>query len=36
MQKRQIAEKTAEVNALLKEASEILADLAGQKYLLEY
>jgi chromosome segregation ATPase len=36
MQKRQIAEKTGEVNALLKEASEILADLAGQKYSLEY
>jgi chromosome segregation ATPase len=36
MQKRQIAEKTGEVNALLKEAGEVLADLAGQKYSLEY
>ena len=36
MQKRQIAEKTGELNALLKQASEILADLSGKKYSLEY
>jgi len=35
-QKRQIAEKGAELAAQLKEASAILEDLAGQKYLLEY
>ncbi|MGI0047974.1 MAG: hypothetical protein ACREAW_00395 [Nitrososphaera sp.] len=35
-QKRQIAEKGSEVDALLKEAEGILADLAGQKYSLEY
>lgn len=35
-QRRQIAEKNAEVGALLNEAGEILADLAGQKYSLEY
>jgi uncharacterized phage infection (PIP) family protein YhgE len=35
-QKRQIAEKSSEANALLNEAGEILADLAGQKYSLEY
>ena len=35
-QKRQIAEKSSEVDALLKEAEGILADLAGQKYSLEY
>ncbi len=35
-QKRQIAEKTGEVDAMLKEAGEILAELTGQKYLLEY
>lgn len=34
--KRQTAEKNAEVGSLLKEASEILADLTGQKYSLEY
>jgi chromosome segregation ATPase len=34
--KRQIAEKSGEVDALLKEAGGILADLAGQKYSLEY
>ena len=36
MQKRQIAEKTGEVSSLLKQASEILADLSGKKYSLEY
>jgi peptidoglycan hydrolase CwlO-like protein len=36
MQKRQLAEKNSEVNALLKETGEILADLGGQKYSLEY
>jgi DNA repair exonuclease SbcCD ATPase subunit len=35
-QKRQVAEKTGEVDALLKEAGEILAELTGQKYSLEY
>ncbi len=35
-QKRQIAEKGAELDAQLKEASAILEDLAGQKYSLEY
>jgi predicted nucleic acid-binding Zn-ribbon protein len=35
-QRRQIAEKKSEVDALLKEAEGILADLAGQKYSLEY
>jgi chromosome segregation ATPase len=35
-QRRQIAEKGSEVDALLKEAEGILADLAGQKYSLEY
>lgn len=35
-QKRQITEKSAEVGALLNEADEILADLTGQKYSLEY
>ena len=36
MQKRQIAEKTGEISSLLKQASEILADLSGKKYSLEY
>jgi chromosome segregation ATPase len=35
-QKRQIAEKTGEVGSMLKEAGEILAELTGQKYSLEY
>jgi hypothetical protein len=35
-QKRQIAEKGAELAAQLEEASAILADLVGQKYSLEY
>ena len=35
-QKRQVAEKTGEADALLKEAGEILAELTGQKYSLEY
>jgi predicted nucleic acid-binding Zn-ribbon protein len=35
-QKRQIAEKSAEAGVLLREASTILTDLAGQKYSLEY
>jgi chromosome segregation ATPase len=35
-QKRQIAEKTGEVDAMLKEAGEILAELTGQKYSLAY
>ena len=35
-QRRQIAEKGSEVDALLREAEEILAGLAGQKYSLEY
>jgi chromosome segregation ATPase len=35
-QKHQIVDKTAEVDALLKEAGKILADLAGQKYSLEF
>lgn len=35
-QELQIAEKRSEVDALLKEAGEILAGLAGQKYSLEY
>lgn len=35
-QKRQIAEKRAELATQLEEASAILADLAGQKYSLEY
>jgi hypothetical protein len=35
-QKRKIAEKGSEVDALLKEAGEILSGLAGQRYSLEY
>jgi hypothetical protein len=35
-QKHQIAEKGSEIDVLLKEAGEILADLVGQKYSLEY
>jgi DNA repair exonuclease SbcCD ATPase subunit len=35
-QKRQVAEKNGEVGVLLKEAGDILADLTGQKYSLEY
>jgi DNA repair exonuclease SbcCD ATPase subunit len=35
-QMRQVAEKKAEVDALLNEASDILAELTGQKYLLAY
>jgi chromosome segregation ATPase len=35
-QKRQIAEKTSEVDAMLKEAAETLAELSGQKYSLQY
>lgn len=35
-QKRQITDKGIELDAQLKEASAILADLTGQKYLLEY
>ncbi|HEX2557971.1 MAG TPA: hypothetical protein VHK86_06580, partial [Nitrososphaera sp.] len=35
-QTRQVMEKTAEVDSLLKEAGEILAELTGQKYSLEY
>jgi len=35
-QKRQITEKTGEVGTLLKEAAEILAELTGQRYSLEY
>jgi hypothetical protein len=35
-QKRQIAEKGSEIDALLKEASEILSGLTGQRYSLEY
>jgi hypothetical protein len=35
-QTRQVVEKTAEVDSLLKEAGEILAELTGQKYSLEY
>lgn len=35
-QRRQIAEKNDELDALLKEASLILANLTGQKYLLEH
>lgn len=35
-QKRQIAEKKAEVEVLLKEASGILAELTGQKYTVAY
>jgi hypothetical protein len=35
-QRRQIEEKNSEVRALLNEAGGILADLAGQKYSLEY
>jgi DNA repair exonuclease SbcCD ATPase subunit len=35
-QRRQIAEKNSEVSALLKEVGDILADLTGKKYLLEY
>ena len=35
-QRRQIAEKSSELEMLLKEASTILAELTGQKYMLEY
>ncbi len=35
-QRRQIIEKRRELEAQLKEASAILEDLVGQKYLLEY
>jgi hypothetical protein len=35
-QRRQIAEKNSEVSVLLKEAGDILADLTGQRYSLEY
>jgi DNA repair exonuclease SbcCD ATPase subunit len=35
-QRCQIAEKNGEVSALLKEAGDILADLTGQRYSLEY
>jgi glutathione S-transferase len=35
-QRRQIAEKSAEVDSLLKEASGILYELTGQRYSIQY